>query len=128
MTPIPSGTTRKLEFQTTYASDWSDPDKAGEDILAADVDKSVVMLKRALGTADAAAKLTKTTASGVTVVDGKVTALLLPDDTKDLQGTYYATCRLFMKSGAVLDWQDAAGKPYVKLEFVQGAVEATAAG
>lgn len=33
--------------------------------------------------------------------------MLLPNDTKDLQGKYYGTLRLYLAGGAVVDFQDA---------------------
>lgn len=124
---IPAGTDRDVEFITTYNSTWSVVLKRGTDVLAVEVASATMLLKKQLNLADDAAVVEKTTDDGIAVADGTLTATLTPEDTKDLNGKYFATLRIILTSGKVLDWQDSEydNIPYVVLNFMQGAVEAT---
>lgn len=117
-----AGTTLPIAFNVTYKS-------TGEDVLAVDIESALFMLKRRLSDADTAAKLTKELTDGISAADGTVTVTLDPTDTKDLDGKHFGTLRLFLVSGAVLDWEDTTypGIPYIELNFRQGSVEAITA-
>lgn len=123
---VPAGTRRYIQFSTTYSSDWSVAEKQGQNIEDAEVSSAKFMLKKRATEADDDAALTKTKVDGITVTSGKVTVLLNPNDTKDLDGDYIATLRLYLSDDAVVDWTDTSyeNTPYIQIEFVQGAVEA----
>ena len=117
--PIAAGTTRVLEYNTRGK---------GVDVPAAGVPAAKRMLKAAPTDADAAAKAIKALGSGVVMTDGKATVTLVPSDTKDLERSapYYATLRLWLTGGKVLDFEAAGfpGVPYQTVKVTQGAVEA----
>jgi hypothetical protein len=114
-----SGTTLPIGFAVTYKS-------TEDDVPEGDISDAVFMVKKRLSNDDEDALITKTLADGIAKADGTVTVTLDPEDTKDLQGAYYATLRIFLTSGAVLDWEDTdyPNVPYFELHFRQGAVEA----
>lgn len=123
---VPAGTRRVIDFSTTYSQNWSVEAKRGENIDAEDVEGAVFMLKKQLAQADEDAAVTKMLDSGIVVTDGTVTVTVDAADTKDLQGKYYGTLRLYLTDDGVVDWQDADfdDTPYIILNFTQGAVEA----
>ena len=57
-----------------------------------------------------------------------MTVTLSPSDTTSMVGTYFATLRLKLTSGAILDFEDAdyQSTPFIELSIVQGAVESVA--
>jgi hypothetical protein len=124
---IPAGTQRVIEFTTTYSQDWSDPAKRGQNIQASEVQSARFLLKKRLSDADADALITKTIGSGITVTTGKVSVTLQPDDSDDLEGQHYATLRIYLQGGIVVDWEDEkyGDVPYIAVEFDPGAVNAT---
>ena len=122
---IPSGTTRQVEFSITYSSTWSVVAKQGDAVEAADVTDATFLLKKRLSDTDAEAKVTKETAD-IALASGTATVTLLPADTKDLQGDYFASLRLYLTDGTVQDFE-SSDLPYISLTFTQGAVESVAA-
>lgn len=124
-----AGTRLVMDFNPLkYAATpgWSVSEKAGTNVLAADVSSAKFCLKERLGTPDASAKVTKTNSSGITLSNGSAKVTLSPTDTKDLQGTYYGTLRLYLADGGVSDAEDTSylDVPYIEVDFSQGAVEA----
>lgn len=123
---MPAGTTMMLDFATTYDANWSVEENQGEPIVAEDVTGARFLLKRNLADGDDDAAVEKTLDDGITVSEGLARVALDPGDTKDLQGAYLGTLRLFLAGGAVVDWRDSAFEkvPYIELDITQGAVEA----
>ena len=121
-----SGTTRNIEFNVTYPSTWSVALKRSTAVLAAEISSARFLLKDELTSADASALVTKTTSSGISTANGIVTVTLSAADTKDLEGSYVGTLRLYLVGGGVYDFEDASylGIPYINLSFSQGSVEA----
>jgi hypothetical protein len=115
-----SGTTLPIEFVVTYKS-------TGENVLSADIEGAVFLVKKLLSNEDEDAVITKDLTDGITKANGKVTVTLVPEDTEGLLGKHFATLKIFLTSGAVLDWEDTdyPSVPYIELHFRQGAVKAT---
>lgn len=126
---VPAGTTRNIEFAVTYPSTWSVALKRSTNVLAADISSARFLLKDEITSPDASAIVTKTTISGITIgaSDGKVTVTLNPADTKELEGSYVGTLRLYLVGGSVVDFEDTTYPDiyYIQISITQGAVEAT---
>jgi hypothetical protein len=122
-----AGTRRILQFNVTYSANWSVVLKQNSAVLAADVTAATFLLKNPRTQADASAAVTKTLSAGIAKANGVITVTLNPADTKDLEGTYYGTLRLYLADSGVVDFEDSsyADIPYIQLSITQGAVEAT---
>lgn len=124
---VPSGNTRYIEFTVTYSADWSVVAKRSTSVIDSEISKVTFMLKPDPFTADASATVSKTSPTAdITIATGLVTVALTPANTQNLQGKYYASLRVFLTSGAVVDFEDSsyASTPYIEVEFLQGSVGA----
>jgi hypothetical protein len=121
-----AGTRRVIEFSVTYSSNWSVAVKRGTNVLSADITSARFLLKNNLTASDDSASVSKTTLSGITKIDGKVTVTLNPVDTKELEGSYFGTLRLYLADGGVVDFEDTSytDTPYLQISITQGSVEA----
>ena len=121
---IPSGNTHLIEFNTTYSQQWSVQGKRGNNVLSGEVTAARFMLKKNISLPDNQSSITKNLNAGIAATDGKLTVTLDAADTKDLQGTYYATLRITIGT-SVVDWRDSqySDSPSIQVTFTQGAVE-----
>jgi hypothetical protein len=127
-----AGTRRVIEFNATYSESWSVASKrpsahagVAQPILATDISSAKFLLKNSLTSSDESAAVTKTLSSGITKIDGKVTVTLNPADTKELEGSYLGTLRLYLTDGGVVDFEDTSytDTPYLQISITQGSVE-----